>query len=263
MVRRCGAAGGGDLDARPRAELVGVDPAPEGTSCPGLQHLGRLVGVKGAHLAEHVDPSSVRSAGVEHGRAHERHIVVGPAGELGRHRVGAEEGRLLCVPVGDAEAPLFVGGGEPIARFALEGRRPRAQGFGRQPRDGGIQDVVTGGPRRRHRVEDPAGFIFAARQPGGELRAAVAGKDQVSVAVHEAGQDGPAADVDEAVTGTLRHLARVPHPGHPAVDGHEGSLARHPSGPSPMAASLLTSKPMLSKTVEPLTAGGLTATEGR
>ena len=67
-----------------------------------------------------------------------------------------------------------------------------------------------------------------AGQPGGDSCAAVPGKDQVRVAVHEAGQNRPAADVDVAVAGALRYLARVPHPGHPAVDSHQGGLRPAP-----------------------------------
>ena len=61
------------------------------------------------------------------------------------------------------------------------------------------QPHVGGGTRRRDRYPDAASVVGLPRHPGGELRRAVAGEDEVAVAVDEAGQDGAAREVDTTV----------------------------------------------------------------
>ncbi len=178
--------------------------------------------------------------------------------------MGAQERRLLGVTSGDAKAALFVTGSQPVARFALEGRRPGPQGFGHQTGHGGVQLLVTGRPGGRHGAEDASRLVGAARQTGGELCAPVAGKNEVGVAVHEPGHNRPAGEVEigcrQLPLGTLP--ASPTHAMRPST-ATRALAARHPSGPSPMVGSLVTSSPMWSKTTEFPSAGGLTESSRR
>ena len=83
------------LHAGAGAELVGVQAEAEAGGPAGLEHGPALVGVEGALLAEGVDPAGVGGAGREHLAADQVDVVVGPALELGRDDVGAEEGGLV------------------------------------------------------------------------------------------------------------------------------------------------------------------------
>ena len=95
VVRGRGALLDREPGARAGAELVRVDPQAEPRRLPGPQHRPRLVLVERAHLAEHVDPPRVRRARRQHLAADEVDVVVGPTLELGRHRVGPEEGHVV------------------------------------------------------------------------------------------------------------------------------------------------------------------------
>ena len=132
---------------------------------------------------------------------------------------------------GGAKAALFVAGSKPVARFALEGRRPCPQGFGHQTGHGGVQLLVIGGAGGRHGGEDASRLIGAARQTGGELCAAVAGKNEVGMAVHEPGHKRPAGEVEIGVATAARYLARLPHPCDATVDGYKRAV-----GPAPERA---------------------------
>jgi hypothetical protein len=118
-----------------------------------------------------------------------------------RQAVGANlERQLVPEPARHAQATRFMLGRQAVARLhferghALGHQRLRATAR-RNP-----QRLIAGGSRRGHRRADPAagaGDVLVARalEPHFELACAVAGIDQVGVAVDQAGCDQGAAQV--------------------------------------------------------------------
>ena len=119
---------------------------PESPGLGGGEHGAALVGVERALLAERVDPAARAGDGIEHLAADQVDVVVGAPGELGRHDVGGEQGRVRSLAGGDLEQPAFVVDGEAVARLDLDRRdavAPRLRTAGGEP--------TLRGPRsRRH-----------------------------------------------------------------------------------------------------------------
>ena len=183
----------------PRPELVAVQAQPEPGGPARLQHRPALVGVEGPDLAEGVDPAGVRRAGREHLAADQGHVGVRVGLELGRDDVGAEEGDVVGDPRGHLAGLRFVGDVEAVARLDLDVGDPGADPLG-APRPREPLELGRVGPPRRLRGDpDAARLVCLARHPGGELRRAVAGEDEVGVAVDEAWHHAAPAGVDPGV----------------------------------------------------------------
>ncbi len=195
----------GELRARAGAELVGMHPRAEPAGLAGPQDRAALVDVEGTPLAEHVDPSSVRCAGVQH-RAGDLGEVGGAVDALGDD-VRAEERRLRGELRRDPQRALLGGGIEAVAGFRLEGRDARVQQLAGQPRHVRPEQVVVGRSGGGDGGADPTGRVRLTRHAGGELRAAVTGEDQVRVRVDEPGQDAPPTEVEGSV-GRRRDIGR-------------------------------------------------------
>ena len=178
----------------------------------GRQNRAGLVGVEGAALAERVDPARVRRACLEHRPAHERDVGRRVVGQLGWHHVRAQEGRLRGQRPRDRQRPCLVGDREPVAALDLDGRRALAQHLRHQRPGPGRQLLVGRRSGRLDRRTDATGGVRAARHPGLELRAAVAGEDQVGVRVDEAGHHRAPADVHRRVG---RRRPQPPDPPRP------------------------------------------------
>ena len=129
--------------------------------------------------------------------ADERHVVVGAAGKPGRHRVRAQVGG----PDADAGLPAELPGRAQHAALGVEieavagldlDRRDAALHEARQPRPGSREQLVRAGRAGRgHRGLDAAAqardLLVAGAVPARlELRQAVAGEDEVGMAVDEA-----------------------------------------------------------------------------
>ena len=150
-------------------------------------------------LAEDVDPAAVRRAGGEHLAAHERDVVVGAAsnsagrrGRRGRSTSSvSSRGELAGAPLG--------GDVEPVAGLDLDVGDPGAEALARRARRERAELVVARRAGRLGRDPDAARLVGAAGHPRRELRGAVAGEDQVRVAVDEAGHHAAAAGVDAVV----------------------------------------------------------------
>ena len=170
----------------------------------------------------------------------QRDVVRASVPPLRRHHVGAEERRLGGDLAGQPQRPDLVGDAEAVPALDLHGGGPLGSHLGDPCRDQGAQLVVGGGPGRGHGAGDAAAVVRCAGHPGGELGRAVAGEDEVAVGVHEAGDEGPPAEIDLPVGG--RCLRRVPDPGHPTVlDDHGRRRRRIPSRSSVLSSQVTSS----------------------
>ena len=175
---------------------------PSPASRAGREHAAGLVlgeGVRRGRLAEDVDPAGVRRAGREHRPADEVEVGGAVVARLGRHDVGPEEGRLVGDLAGQPQRAHLVVDGQPVAALDLDGRRAERAHLGDARPQQGPQLVVARRAGGRHRDADAAAVVGDARHPGGELGRAVAGVDEVAVAVDEAGDDRAPIDVDDPV----------------------------------------------------------------
>jgi len=165
-----------------------------------------------------VKPIVSQNASTAIGEAESRHlrkdsldhfvdVVVGPAGELGRQRVGGEQGgahvdrETFTEQARDAQRLQLGGQREPVARLDLDRRHAMphrrlqpARRFGEQ----GVGIGVAGLAHRRDDAAAGAGDRFVARpfEPHLELARAVAGVDEVGVAVDQARGQQCAVGVD-------------------------------------------------------------------
>ncbi len=243
VVDAGGAELDGEADARPRPELVAVDPEAEPGGAAGLEHRARLVGVERALLAEDVDPAGERRARLEHLADHERDVVVG-RGVRGDD-VGAEEGDVVGEARGDLAAAALGLDVEAVAGLDLEvgdaGPARLVAACGGEPGE----LLGRGGAGRLGGHADAAGRVRRARHPRGELVAAVAREHEVRVRVDEARDHAPPLRVDPLVGGRARALDG----GDEAVlDHHRGVADGGRAGPRRADSSLVTSSPMLSTT---------------
>ena len=194
----------------PGSELVAVHAQAEAGGRARLEHGPRLVGVERALLAEDVDPAAVRRAGGEHLAADELDVLVGAALVLGRDDVGAEEGDVVGQPGRHRTAALLGGDVEPVAGLDLDVGDAGAQRLARGARPPARRARRCRGSRRLGGHADPAGLVRRARHPRRELVAAVAGEDEVRVAVDEAGDHAAPGGVEALVRGRARRARRPP-----------------------------------------------------
>ena len=83
---------------------------------------------------------------------------------------------------GDPQCPDLVGNGQAVAALDLHGRRALSPHLGDARRQQPRQLVVAGGAGRGDGAADATAVVRLAGHPGRELRAPVAGEDQVAVA---------------------------------------------------------------------------------
>ena len=119
-----------------------------------------------------------------------------------------EEGHLVGDLAGETHEALLVGDAQAVARLDLERRRALGVQLGDEARETGAQLVVGRGTRRRDGRADAARLVAASGHARGELLGAVAAEHEVGVAVDEAGDDGPAARVDDLGLGDARVVRR-------------------------------------------------------
>ena len=217
---------------------------------PARRIVAGLVGVERAPVAEHVDPASVRRAGLEHGADDEGDVGVGVVRELGGHDVGAEVGGLVGDLAREAERALLVRRREPVAGLGLEGRDAAATQLAGEARESAPELVVGGGTGAVHRAADAAGRVRLARHAGRELVGAVAGEDQVGVAVDEPGQDGAARRGRRRCRSAPQSASAPTHAIRPSSTTTAASCSS-PRDPSPFAGSFVTSVPMPTSPVLP------------
>jgi hypothetical protein len=166
----------------------------------------------------------VRRAGGEHRAGDQGDVLVGPARVLGRDDVGAEERRLRGDLGGQPQAARLVLDRQPVPALDLHGGRALPPHLGEQADQPVPQLGVGRPPGGGDGGADPAAVVAGTRHPGLELGRPVAGEDQVGMAVDEAGDHRPAADVD-AVVG-LGCVRRGPDPDDGPVLDDEGGV-RH------------------------------------
>ncbi len=222
MVGRCAPLFDSELYARPGTELVGMEAQAQPGGPAGGEHRPALVGVEGAHLAEGVDPAGVRRGRVEHRAAHEVHIVVGAPLVLGRNHMGTEEGGLGGEPFGNLQAPHLVASVQSVARLDLHCGDARAASLLASCCGEPGELVVARPTGCVDRHEDATGLVGCAGHTGGELVTAVAGENEVGVAVHEAGDHATSSGVDAPV-GNLSRRADRDDP----VAGHHHRCVSH------------------------------------
>ena len=204
--------------ARPRPELVAVDPQPEASGPRRLQDLPSLLGVERVwtgRFAEHVRPSRVRHSGGEHRAGHQVEVCRAVAGILRRDDVGAQKRCLRGELAGQAEGARFTFDAELVTALDLHRRRPLGAQLGDALLQLTAQLLLGRGPGRRDGRRDAAAVVALAGHPGGELGAAVPSEDEMGVRVDETGQHRPSLQVELPV-GARRPVGR-PDPGDPAV----------------------------------------------
>ena len=170
----------------------------------------------------------MRRAGVEHLAADELDVVVGATVVLARDEMRAEEGDVVGELGGEPAEALLGLDVEAVAGLDLLVGDPGGQRLCGRVRRQPEQFVVARGPGRGHRYGDPAGLVRRPGHPRGELVGAVAGEDEVGVAVDEARDHAAAAGVD----GARRPAAPAgPTCGHEPVLDDERGVADEPERP--------------------------------
>src|SRR5581483_1376844 len=128
---------------------------------------------------------------------------------------------------GDPAAALLGGDFEAVAGLDLQVRGARPERLVAAGPGEPAELVLARGPSRLGGRADAAGLVRRARHAGRELGGAVAGEDEVGVAVHEAGDRAAPAGVEALV-------ARGPSPlerRDPPVLHHHRGVAEHAQGP--------------------------------
>ncbi len=196
------------LDAGAESELVGVQAGTQPCLRGGGEDRPALVGVERPDLTERVGERAVRRRRREHLAAHQRHVVVGAAGELGRHDVRPEQRGVRRRRGGDFEQSRLVGDREAVARLDLDRSDPVAARLA----DPAVQPCVQLGGRRRpgggHRGGDATRGVRRTRHARHELVTAIACEHEVGVAVDEAGDHAPSTRVAALVGGHTGRLDR-------------------------------------------------------
>ena len=229
VVHARGAQLGGERHPAGAAQLVAVHAQAQARVGAGAQHPLRLLGVESALLAEDVDPAHVRGDRGEHLAGDQVDVVLGAAGELAGHQVGAEEGALVQLTFldqrGDQPRGLeLVLGREAVAGLGLEGGGAAGDRLGDPGAHQLAQALGGGGTGGLGGHADAAGRVGAAGHAGLELRGTVPVEDQVGVGIHPAGQHGPAAEVLGRIgRGGLRG---GPGPGDRALLDDQGRIAQ-------------------------------------
>ncbi len=176
--------------------------------------------IRAVRFAEDVDPAGVCGGLGEHRSGDQVHVVAPTGAVVRRDDVAAQEGDLVGHLAGEAQQPGLVGEGQPVARLDLDD----SGSLGVHLVDPGAEQraelVVGCGPSRGHRAGDPAAVVCRAAHPGVELGAAVAGEDQMRVAVDEGGDDRATVEVVPPV-GDWRVAGRAAHPEHRVVGAED------------------------------------------
>lgn len=212
------------------AQLLGVDLDRQAVLLRGDEHLLGLRSTEGDVLAEHVHRFGQPGGG--NGRNHDVADLVDVLLCLAarRDRMRAEEGRhgldraLAAQLARDLQLFGLVGQGQPVPGFDLQ----RGDAFGQHGvqagQAGGEQVGFAGGAGGAHGGDDAAAGtgdvgIAHALQALLELTGAVAGIDQVGVAVDQAGADPAPATVD--ALGRLQMIGRAGR-----ADMHDAPIGR-------------------------------------
>ena len=241
MVGREGAVAGRQRRAARVGPLLGVQLHRESQPGRGGEepvHLGRR---EGDRLAVGVDGVGQPSRGRRRQDLADDQIEPGVRAplELGRHGVGAEEGgpdrdrQQLAEPPGHAQLAELGVAVEPVAALHLHG----GDAVGEQRRQPGPalaqQRRLVGGAGGGHGGADAAAgpgqlLVAGPVQPPLELLGAVAGVDQVGVAVDQAGGEQPPLGVELERAPWRRPAAR--RPGRRRRSGRPAPPARRRGG---------------------------------
>ena len=175
----------------------------------GLEHRARLVGVEGA-AARRRRRSSARAA--RHAssispQTSSTYSSARPSYSAGTACAPRKVTSSVSSPATSARAPLGLDV-EAVARLDLEVRDPGAQCLGAASARQLAQLVLRRRPGRLGGHPDPRRRVRAAGHPGGELVGAVAGEDEVGVAVDEPRDHAAAARVEPLVRGRAGALDR-------------------------------------------------------
>src|SRR5918995_2981531 len=217
VVYAAGAELEGQRDRTPLGELVRMQAEREPVLPARLEVASRLRHLERTTLQEDVGGSGQGRCFRQHFLDHELHVL-SRALELGRDRMGPEEGRIhvhgaaMSRVVDRTQRFHFRLAVEPVARLPLCGRRPVLQHPTEVTLDGGSKIILTTGPRSRDRRADAAtgSMDLLVGSPGGaqlELRSSVTKEDRVRMAVYESWKRYPPAPVH-----TLVVLARWKSP---------------------------------------------------
>ena len=206
-------------------------PAPSWLPCTrrpsprraaGRQHRARLVVVERAGLAEHVDPAHVRGDGVEHRAAHEVDVLVGvvaPAGtRCAPRKVTSSATRPRRSAPTRARRPRSARSRSWSPGSSCPARRPRRRG-------GAARAASSSSVAARVAVDrrpDAARRVRPAGHPRVELRAPVAGEDQVACGCRPS-RAAPRGRRRRPRSSAAGASPAGPDPGHPvAVDDQRG-----------------------------------------
>lgn len=210
VIGRLRAEPGGQCSTLLVGELLGVQLHRQAVRNGGLKHARDLLRCETDGLAEGIDRVGEARGGDgrQHVAADEVDIGVFVSGRLGRHRMGAEEGRRhrerpdLAQPPRRLQRLHLALAFQAVARFHLQG----GDALGDQridARQGRRQQLVLArGPRRLHGRDDAAArprqlLVGGAGQAQLELVRPVAAMDDVGVAIDQAGRDPAAGAVHD------------------------------------------------------------------
>jgi len=214
-------------------ELIGMQFDGKASSRGRLEHGACLDGREADTLAKYIHRvrQSLRGDGRDHLGTDAPHVLVAASCELGRHRVSAEERRFQRE---GAQARELVRGTqlfalvferEPISRFDLNGGHTLGeQGIEARERCSN-QLGLLGRPGRSHRRENAAARArdCLVGGTGKALRmflGAVAGVNEVGVAVDEAGRDETSFEIGLLVSAPVTWQLGI------RPDEHDASLSR-------------------------------------
>jgi|GEM_PF-6108329 len=210
LARKCAELGRQHGTARV-AQLLGMQLHRQAQRTRELEYASRLRRREGDAFAKGIDGiDEALCMQARQPRAHRVDVVVGTAGVFRRQRVSREargsdrERQRLAELARDSQAARFVLGAEPVARLDLERGHAFAHECKRSAAGRCEQRFVAGGTRGRDgRANTATGtrdvFVARAFEALLELGRALAGIDQVRVAVDEAGRDERTAEVDLGV----------------------------------------------------------------
>ncbi len=192
----------GGQGATPRgAHLLGVDLEAQAQAAGALEDAASLGGAEGALLHEHVGEVGQAPAGHlgQHLLKDDLDVGLGVRAVLGGDHVGPQEGaaHIMAEVIGQAAADLqeaqFAFGGEAVAAFGLHAGDALGQQM-LQAVPGQAGEVLhtggAGGPDGGGDATTAAGDLLVADAAAAGLKVgeAIAGEDQMGVAVHQPGQ---------------------------------------------------------------------------
>ncbi len=236
VVDRGQAELGGEQDARARAELAGVQPCPRRPYAAPAASTARAWSTSKAPSSQNASTQRAYGAAASSiGPVTSVDVAGRVVGVLGRHDVRAQERGLVGELPGHRQAARLVVDGEAVAGLDLDGGGALAASSPATSRATWAVSCSSVAARVAATVVrmPPAAYGLPGH-PGRELLRAVAGEDQVAVAVHEAGQHRPAARVDHLVGGG--RLGGRADPGDPAALDDQRRVG--PSAPSRSRSAL-------------------------